>query len=127
MCFSNNAIEQLAYTMSEQIYKHSIYKIIKIEFIGGESIDIQNQTQNLFSLDVSKELPLVTKLVLKGENGILYAIEPNENGLKFAKGQITYKEYNSIQKGGIYKGFIYGSISIATFLLVGWAMVEYFI
>lgn len=70
-------------------------------------------------------MPLITKLLLEGENGILYSIEPDLNGLRFAKGEITYKEYNNIQKGEKFRGIIYVSISIMAFLLIGWAIVEY--
>lgn len=41
MCFSNNAIEHLAYEMSKKIYENSIYKIVRIEFIRGDSIELQ--------------------------------------------------------------------------------------
>jgi hypothetical protein len=125
MCFSNNAIEQLAYEISKKIYENSIYKIVKIEFIGGHSIELQKQQRDPFVVDAGRELPLITKILLEGENGIFYSIEPNLNGLQFAKGEITYKEYNNIQKGEKIRGLIYVSISIIAFLLVGWAIVEY--
>lgn len=125
MCFSTNAIEHLVYDMSKKIYENSIYKMVRIDFIGCKSVELRNQTKNPFSEDSGEECPLIAKLVLGGDNGTLYDIEPNLNGLKFAKGDITYKEYKNIQKGEWYQGFTFFSISIITILLVGWGMVEY--
>lgn len=79
MCSSNNFIEQQAYEMSEKIKKDSLYKFIRVEYSEGEA-------------------GYITKAILEDKDGTLYSIEPNPIGVKFARGEITFKEYKKLQK-----------------------------
>ncbi|MEQ2527668.1 hypothetical protein WMO40_13235 [Bacillaceae bacterium CLA-AA-H227] len=76
--------------MSEQIRKNTRYAYVKTVFSvdGFVSGDIQE----------GKELPLVSKVILRDVDGTLYQVGPSLNGLKFAKKEITYKEYKRLEK-----------------------------
>ncbi|MFD2805750.1 hypothetical protein SAMN05216565_11052 [Litchfieldia salsa] len=87
----------------------------------------ENQIEDLLNLNRDKELPVITKIILEGDNGILYSIEPSDIGLKFATGELSYNEYKALQKDGKNKLFMYGSLSIISFVLVGWGMLFYLI
>jgi len=121
MCFSTYEIERFAYEISKEVHENSRYRIVKMDILGGKN----GSEHTNFNLEYSEKLPLITKLYLEGENGTVYVIEPNEHGLKFAMGKITYKEYKDLTRGENFKGLMYASISIITFVLVGWTMVEY--
>ncbi|MBD8071295.1 hypothetical protein [Bacillus sp. PS06] len=125
MCVSNHAIEQMAWDISKRIHDHSIYRVVRIDFTGGKSKDIQYTEENPFIINSGEDIPLITNLLLEGEDGTFYSVEPNLHGERFAKGEFSYTEYTAIQKEEKSKGLIYVSISIIAFLFVGWSMVEY--
>lgn len=77
MCSSNHFIEQQAYEMSEKIKKDSVYKFLSVEGEAGGYI---------------------TKVVLEDKDGTLYSIEPNPIGVKFARGEISFQEYEKLHK-----------------------------
>ena len=41
---------------------------------------------------------LITKVLLEDKDGTPYSVEPNLNGLRFAKGEISYKKYQKLQR-----------------------------
>jgi hypothetical protein len=86
--------------MSKKIWENSAYNPIRLEFAGGTSLDLKSQTNDWDSLnkEMAKTPVLITKIILASSDGKLYSIEPNENGLRFAKREITYKEYKMLQK-----------------------------
>lgn len=129
MCFSNNSIEQQAFEMSERIRNNSIYKFVRVDFIGGKSLDFQYQSgpRNDNNVKNGEHLDLISKVILEDRDGILYSVEPNSNGLRFAKGEITYKEYNKIQKKETVQGLSYFFLAIGTIFLMSWAMIRYLI
>jgi hypothetical protein len=129
VCFSNNSIEQQAFDMSERIRNNSIYKFVGVDFIGGKSLELQNQSmhRNDNNVQTGEQLDLITKVILEDKDGILYSVEPNSNGLRFAKGEITYKEYNKIQKKETVQGLSYFFLAIGTIFLMSWAMIRYLI
>lgn len=86
LCSSNNFIEQQAYEMSEKIKKDSIYKFIKVVYSGGNN------------LGSPSESALISQVVLESQEGTVYFVEPNPIGVKFAKGEISFKEYKKLQK-----------------------------
>lgn len=124
MCISHNEIERQAYIMSEKIRKNSIYKPIAMELVGRTSLGFQNQS--LEDLLTKKDLPLVSKVILEDEEGRRYAIEPNEMGLSYAKGEITYKEYKRRQnkESKLFIGYLTALSS--GFLLISWAALQLF-
>jgi hypothetical protein len=81
VCSSNNYIEQQAYEMSEKIKKDSIYKFIKVVYSGGN--DLGSPSGQV----------LITQVVLEDKDGTEYFVEPIPIGVKFAKGEISFKEY----------------------------------
>ncbi|MEM1506118.1 hypothetical protein RG959_22255 [Domibacillus sp. 8LH] len=127
MCFSNNAIEQRALEMTEQIQKKSIYKLVRTGFIGGEILELHEQSsiRNGFNHTFGKDVPLITEVILEGSDGRHYNIEPNHNGLRFAEGEITYKEYEKLQRKENMQGLGLLSITISIYLLVGGTLISY--
>lgn len=87
MCVSNPFIEQEAYDFSEKIQKQALYKFVRTEVAG-----------NHFNGQNGGDFPLISKVVLEDADGKLYYVAPNPNGLKFAKQEITYKEYKRLEK-----------------------------
>ena len=79
VCSSNSFIEQQAYEMSKEIKKGSVYKFIRVDYSEVEA-------------------GYITKVILEDKDGTVYSIEPNPIGVKFARGEITFKEYKKLQK-----------------------------
>ncbi|WP_394237541.1 hypothetical protein [Niallia oryzisoli] len=110
MCISNNFIEQQAYEITEAIRKSSTYNVLRAEISGGNSLEFQKQNDHWNGKD------FITKVILEDKNGFLYAVKPDYNGLRFAKGEISYKEYNQLQKKEDIKGFSYFFGIIGSFM-----------
>ncbi|GGF36139.1 hypothetical protein GCM10010954_38900 [Halobacillus andaensis] len=119
MCVSNHTFEMQAYRMFEKINSYSIYLPVKLIYMGNETVDLIAEEPDSFKL--------IDKIVLKDSDGRLYEVEPSENGLKFAQGQLTYQEYIEFQKTAKKKVMIYLSLFISVFLGTGWAFIELFI
>ena len=101
MCVSNNFIEQQAYKISEEIRKNSLYKVIRLDVSGVSSLGIQKQDDQWNGKD------FITKVILEDTRGNYYSVKPDYNGLRFAKGEINYKEYSKLQKKEDLKGLSY--------------------
>jgi hypothetical protein len=56
--------------------------------------------------------------MLEDKKGTIYSIKPDHIGLRFAKGEISYKEYSQIQKKEDLKGFSYFFVIIGFFLIM---------
>lgn len=95
LCFSSNFIEQQAFNIYENIKKQNNFKCVGVQLAGNEYVDL-----------VSKEDPaiLITKVYLEDETGVRYAVVPNPHGLRFANGDISYVEYQHLQKKESRKG-----------------------
>ncbi|MBM7694088.1 hypothetical protein JOC77_003532 [Peribacillus deserti] len=106
MCFTNNVIEQRANKISEEIRKRTIYQFIKAVSSSGSS-------------------PFNTKVILKDSHGVLYSVETNLNGLRFATGELTYKAYKQIQMKETVQGFGSFMVIISSFLIMMWALARY--
>jgi len=118
MCFTSSAIEQQAYRFTEKIYSLSLYNIVQIVFNGDQkSVEI-NHDQSLESqLVLGGELFLINNIILEDPNGKKFSIEPNEFGLQFASGVMTYPLYVRTKKSEVRKLLLYtlGSVSLFTF------------
>lgn len=119
MCVFNNAFELQALNMSEIIQKNSIYQPFRIVYTGGKSVGLQDHSP--------QQMNLITSIVLKDEEGNLYEIEPCENGLRFAKGEIRYSEYLRLQKKESRQVITYFSLITGAFFIMGWTLVKFFI
>jgi hypothetical protein len=87
LCFSYQFIEQQASDMCEKIRENSIYKFVRVEFSQSDSEELQKEGS-----------ALISKVILEDKEGTLYYVSPNPNGLKFAQGEITYKEYKKYER-----------------------------
>lgn len=106
MCISSNFIELQAYKICEAIKNQSIYKMVKLELADDRIIEPQN-----FG-DFGDGRTLITKAVLEDTDGKFYSISPNHNGLRFAQGEITYKEYRRMEKNESRKGMVFLALLI---------------
>ncbi|WHX99908.1 hypothetical protein [Neobacillus sp. DY30] len=86
MCAPINFIEQQATEMYENIRKSSIYKLIRVDYSVANNQKSQSGAG------------LITQVVLEDNEGNVYFVEPNSFGVRFAKGEITYKEYKKFKK-----------------------------
>ncbi|PKH10320.1 hypothetical protein [Planomicrobium sp. MB-3u-38] len=124
MCVSNNEIERQAYIMSEKIRENSVYKLVLIKFIDNKNIDLQNHS--IEQILAKEDLPLISKVTLEDEEGMRFDIEPNEIGLSYAKGEITYKEYKQMQskENKLFIGYL--TLLSSGFLLISWGALKLF-
>lgn len=112
VCGNNNFIEQQAYEFTEKIRENSLYKFVRIDFsestFGGNTKIRDDQ------------LVLITKVILEDKDGTVYFVEPNSNGLRFAKKEITYDEYKKLQKIDDRKAYtmFFGIIGLFGVLMV---------
>ncbi|MBM7692461.1 hypothetical protein JOC77_001891 [Peribacillus deserti] len=106
MCFSTDSIEQRTKEMFEEIRLHSIFPSVTAVSSTGDN-------------------PFVAKVILRDSNGTSYFVEPNESGLQFARGEITYKEYKKIERKGNIFGIESFSVIVASFFLMFWALSSY--
>ncbi|MDF1507913.1 hypothetical protein [Bacillus cereus] len=90
MCVSNQFIEHQVYELSEMIQKSTLYKFVGFELAENVQVSSSAQTKD--------GLALISKVILEDENGTIYYVAPNQNGLRFAEKEITYKEYKKLQK-----------------------------
>lgn len=101
MCINNNFIEDQAFHITEKILGNSIYKVVRIE---GSRSNTHNQKLNGENL--------ITKLILEDENGVFYSIKPDQFGLMFANGEVSYKKYCRLQKKDDLKVISYSIIGM---------------
>ncbi|WP_026073353.1 hypothetical protein, partial [Robertmurraya massiliosenegalensis] len=119
LCISNQFIEQQVYEISEMIKENTLYKFVGVEL--SENIQVSSSEQK------EDSLTLINKVILEDENSTIYYVAPNLNGLRFAKKEITYREYKKLQKQetrnaiftflGILVGFGVLMVSMVKFLV----------
>lgn len=124
MCIPNNAIEHQIISLTKQILTFSIYKPLHLDVLGQKRILLASgetafEQSPLFSMPSP---PLVTLVTLQDENGKRYNIEPNENGLKFASGEISYQQYLRSQNNENRKLIGLSLAFLATFLAGSWGL-----
>jgi hypothetical protein len=100
MCFSSNAIELQAYSFTEKINKGNKYKLVQIDFLGDKSVKVDSGTSLASQLKHISDLPLIKKVLLEDADGKQYHVEPNELGLQFSNGELTYKQYLLAKRTG---------------------------
>ena len=126
MCFSSNAIEQQAYRFTEKIHNCSLYKIVRLDLIG-KYVDFDPERPLDAQLNSLEHLPLIKNVILEDHFGKQYNIEPNEIGLKFACGELTYKQYVYSKKTEARKLLIYTLGSAGVFSLTAGSFIHYFL
>lgn len=112
-------MEHQAYKISEEIRKQSLYKVVKVEVFGGKSFEFSQQDEQWNGKD------FITKIILEDKKGALFSVKPDYSGLRFAKGEITYNEYNKMQKKEDVKGVWYFSGIIGSFMLMMFILMKF--
>ncbi|MEH7883446.1 hypothetical protein V7654_03875 [Bacillus sp. JJ1609] len=126
MCFTSNAIEQQAYRFTEKIHNSSLYKIVRLELVG-KYVDFDSEIPLDAQLNPGEHLPLIKNVILVDNFGKQYKIEPNKFGLKFASGELTYKQYVYSRKTEARKLLIYTLGSAGIFFLTAGSFIHYFL
>ncbi|WLR55591.1 hypothetical protein LC048_00795 [Mesobacillus subterraneus] len=127
MCVSNNAIEHQAYHYSEKIQESSLYNIVRVDFNGGtfiksvEGISFKDEFQDM------ENLPLIKSLILQSKAGKQFSVEPDELGVQFAKGYLSYNRYLLAKKQESRKLIYYTLGSTGLFTAMAWSFVSYFL
>ena len=122
MCFSTNIIEQQVRIISDKIIKNSIYKPVSLDFISEKNVGIQDFTMQ----SSGKEISLITRVNLENNAGLQISVEPNENGLRYAMGEISYKDYKKLQNQESRQFIWYFFAISSAFLLISWATIRWF-
>ncbi|SFF87977.1 hypothetical protein SAMN05216353_1129 [Halobacillus alkaliphilus] len=123
MCLDSGAIEQQVKGFFIEIQENSIYKPIKLILADGTSILVQNNPEFEFLTSTV----LIDKIILSDDNGKLYSIKSNLNGLRFAKGEINYYEYLWYCKREIGIVIIILLVSFLVLISLGWILVKYLV
>jgi hypothetical protein len=126
MCFSMNTIEHQAYHYTEQMNTSSLYKIVHIHMIG-HSVHIEKGPPLEAQLDFGGQLPLIKIVTLVDGTGKNYAVEPNEFGVRFAHGEMTYQQYLKTRKKEVTKLLAYSLGSAGIFITAAGAFIGYFL
>jgi hypothetical protein len=100
MCSSFQFIEHQAFEMSEKIREESKYKFVRVEVSESSNLSFQRTySHSNGCVQDSRTWPgYITKVILEDDKGALYTVEPCIDGLRFARGEISYKEYRKRQK-----------------------------
>ncbi|MBT2659630.1 hypothetical protein [Bacillus sp. ISL-45] len=126
MCVSNNAIELQAYHFFEKIQESSVYNIVRVEFIGGTFLESDQEGSLRTEFQDIETIPLIKELVLQTKAGKQFIVEPDELGLQFAKGDLSYKEYLLAKKDNSRAMLWYTSAFTVFFTTMAWAFINYF-
>ncbi|MBT2693652.1 hypothetical protein [Bacillus sp. ISL-55] len=127
MCVSNNAIELQAYHFSEKIQESSLYNIVRVDFIGGTFLECEQETSLRAEFQGIDNLPLIKNLILQTKTGKQFIVEPDELGLRFAKGELSYRQYLLAKKQKARKMICYTFGFTGLFIAAAWAFVSYFL
>ncbi len=122
MCVSGNAFELQAYSFTEKISRSTLYKIVRIDFIGGNIIEA-----DLEHLKHEGSLTLIKNIVLEDAKGKQYNIEPDEWGVLFATGEMTYNQYQRSKKLGTRKLLVFALGFTSALAVTAGLFINYFI
>ena len=111
MCINNDFIENQSYRVYEEISKNSLFKVTRVEFQEGYCWEPQFEPFHF------NKKNLITKIILKDDKNNIFTINPDDIGLKFAKGEISYKEYLKFQKVDDIKWLGYSILGVG--ILIG--------
>ncbi|MEH7223651.1 hypothetical protein V7112_07505 [Bacillus sp. JJ1566] len=115
MCVSNHFVELQAYELSEKIRESSLYTFVRFE---------KSKNNNMGS--EGEGLDLITQVILQDNDGALYPVEPNLNGLRFAKKEITYNEYKKLQSKETFTAFSIFFLAIGVFSIGMVGFIKFF-
>lgn len=105
--------------MCEKIRRETKYTIVQVNGSGMSNLTKQSNG------DHWNETDLVKTIILEGADGTRYTVRPTHHGLSFAKGNITYQKYITLQKRDDRKVFLLFFVSLGIFGLLVLALVTY--
>ncbi|MBT2685410.1 hypothetical protein [Bacillus sp. ISL-37] len=127
MCVSNNAIELQAYHFFEKIQESSVYNIVRVDFIGGNFLECDQGISLRDEFQYIANLTLIKNLILQTKSGKQFYVEPDELGLRFAKGELSYRQYLLAKKQKSRNMLCYTFGFTGLFTVAAWAFVSYFL
>lgn len=119
VCINNNFIETEAYRITEEIRKNSLYKVVELEVAGANNLSLQKLDEQWNNND------LITKIILEDKNRNRFSVNPDHFGLRFAKGEISYNEYNQLQKKDNLKWFSYSILGIGFLMIMLYIILKF--
>lgn len=127
MCVSNNAIELQAYHFFKKIHESNAYNIVRVDFIDGTFLECDHEKSLRAEVQGIENLPLIKKLILQTKAGEKYSVEPDELGLQFANGNLTYSQYllAKKQQSRNMLGYTFGFTIL--FTTMAWTFISYFL
>ncbi|MCM3390502.1 hypothetical protein M3649_20660 [Ureibacillus chungkukjangi] len=120
MCVNNDFIEQYAYKMYEEINKSSLFTVVRVEGIEGTYLTSQILKKRWDRKN------LITKLILQDKYNNCYVVNPDSFGLKFANGEISYKEYEKLQKLDDFKWISFSLLGISFLCIMLYFLLKFF-
>lgn len=127
MCVSNNAIELQACHFFEKILDCSTYKVVRVDFVGGTFIESDLKTSLKTKFQEVENIPLIKEVILQTKAGKQFTVEPDELGLQFANGDLSYRQYLLEKKQTSLKMLGYTSRFIGLFTAMAWGFFSYFL
>ncbi|KGR80077.1 hypothetical protein CD29_03790 [Ureibacillus manganicus DSM 26584] len=121
MCINNDFIENQSYRIYEEIRKSSLFKVARVEFQEGYCWEPQFEPIQFNNND------LITKIILKDDNNNSFTINPDDIGLKFAKGEISYKDYLRFQKIDNFKWIGFSILGVGILITMMLTFYMYFL
>lgn len=118
MCVSNHAFEMQINKKIEKIRVHSIYTPVAVVDSEGKRINFGDQFIHPSGL--------IKKVILQDVDGNDYEVEPEENGLRFAKGDISYNDYQLLQMKQNRKAIALFAGAASSLFIMGWAILHVF-
>ncbi|WP_153062692.1 hypothetical protein [Ureibacillus chungkukjangi] len=106
--------------MYEEINKSSLFRVVRVEGIEGTYLNSESSKKQWDSKN------LITKLVLKDKNNNSFVVNPDSIGLKFATGEISYKEYKRMQKLDDFKWISFSLLGISFLCLMIYFLLKFF-
>ncbi|SOC40940.1 SH3 domain-containing protein [Ureibacillus acetophenoni] len=120
MCVNNDFIENQSNRIYEEISKSTLLKVARVEFQEGYCWEPQFEP-----IQFNKN-NLITKIILKDDKNNSFTINPDEIGLKFAKGEISYKEYLRVQKVDDFKWIGFSILGVGIIISMMFTFYIYF-
>ena len=121
MCVPNNVFEKQAFLIFEKMADSTIYKPVKLELNEGNILSFERWK----TASPQQSMMLIKNVIVEDQNGRQFSVQPDEAGLKFVTGEVTYKEYEQIKAKDTRKVFLIFSAAISLIVGAGIAMTNF--
>ncbi|CEG29009.1 hypothetical protein BN1002_03937 [Bacillus sp. B-jedd] len=116
MCVSNNVLEIQTNKLSDEIRLNTIFTPVAFVYHNGQRVNL--------GASFLHQAGFIKRVVLQDTEGNVYEVDPTENGLRFAKGEISYRDYQLLEKKENRKAITLFTGAIGFLFLIGWAFLQ---